>query len=88
MKFIVGREKDVVDSLFNPGGTINVILRRVNKKSIKFKYAGKDYTLNCHGVICSETKIDGKTFYQFGCLDFPGTEYNGIIEAINQFTGR
>jgi len=64
---IAENNKQAIDTLFDKDGTtFDILIIKRNKRSIRFSYNNRAFTLNKHGVICAETQLDnGKTWFTF-----------------------
>ena len=75
---IADSSKTLIESLFNPNGTLDGCIEKRTKNNVFFTVLGRKYAVNKHGVIIKVLKQDnGKTFYQHAVLDF---DYNSQRE--------
>jgi hypothetical protein len=91
---MVYTEEQVVESLFQSGGTlagegIEVKSHRKNAKDIYFTYKGKEFCLNRHNVILKFSDKPEGRYYQYAGLEFSDyQEYNKVLSEIKSFLGR
>lgn len=77
-----GTQKQSLDSLFVAGGTTDIIILKTTKNTIKCQYQTEQLTLNKHGVLCAETKLDsGKTWYSFCPSRIPEKQIMPALKA-------
>ena len=69
-----GTNKQIVDSLFKSGGTIDIEILKTTKNTVKVSYINEKFTLNCHGVLCQESIQNGKVWYFFCSSNQPEKE--------------
>jgi len=87
----VGTGKEAIDSLFKNQGTVDIIIRKITKNTVKIRYLGENFTLNKHGVLCHETIIKDdpkkRIWYTF-CPFHLGVDKTAVIAAIKEYTHR
>ena len=78
---IAGTKEQIINSLFIQYGTIDIEIKKTTKNTVKLSYLNENFTLNCHGVLCIESILDGKLWYHFCPSRYPEKEIKQAIKT-------